>query len=80
MSGIVGTKRLLSALTYLFYIQKFGCFEDSRAGNCGLAQRCLISKISPTLAETPVASPSSETQGQCGAAFFFPFLLVSWDT
>jgi len=78
--GIVGTERLLSALTYLFYIPKFRRFEDSRAGNCHLAQRCLISKILSTLAEMIVASPSSGTQGQCAAAFYFSFLLISWDT
>ena len=66
-------KRLLSALTYLFYIQKFGRFEDSRAGNCDLTQCCLISKISTALAEMKVASSSSGMQGQCGSEIRFPF-------
>jgi hypothetical protein len=68
---MVGMKRLLSSLTYLFYIQNFGRFEDSSARNYDLAQCCLISKSAAAMAETKVASPSSEMQGQHSVNFFF---------
>jgi len=48
-------------------------FRNCRAGNCDLAQCCLIFKISAALAEMKVASPSSGTQGQRGAIICFRF-------